>query len=373
MDLDTSPFVFDGPVPPTDVIGRDRELAALRDRAHHGRFVLLHAPRRFGKTSLVNRLAADAALDRNLAVVVVDLDGVLTIDDIARRVEAAYRRLPQGRLRKAFVKAAAALAEIGVDLAAGAVGLSARLHGREREEATMVFERLAALPFEVGQALSVRVLVVLDEFQAIANVSNADAVLRSQIQHQREHVSYLFCGSEQGMLHALFADRARPLYGQAEQVALGPLEADALVDFVGRKFAETERDPGEALAPLIRLAGGHPQRAAFLAHHLWHVVGPGGAGDADAWSETRARAVRAGTAEFTAVWAALTDGQRRLVRLLAFGEPLYGGAARRLRLPKSSASAAARVLVARSVVGTDPYRLVDPLLAEWVRSHQPRP
>lgn len=373
MEIETSPFIFDGPVPPGDLVGREAELAALRDRAMHGRFVLLHAPRRYGKTSLVNRLAADAARDRSFAVVVVDLDGVLSLDDIARRLEAAYRRLPQGRIRKAFVRLGASLAQIGVDLAAGSLGLSAQVKGREAPEATMVFERLAALPFEVGQATSTRVLVVLDEFQSLAAVDNADAVLRSQIQHQREHVSYLFSGSEQGLLQGLFIDRARPLYGQAEQVALGPLPTDALAEFVSRKFADTARDPGEALAPLLALAGGHPQRAAFLAHHLWNAVGRNGVGDRAAWVDARASALRAGGAEFAAVWSGLTDGQRRVVRLLAYEESLYGGAARRLRLPKSSASAAAKALVARSVAGPEPLRLIDPLLAEWVRAAHPRP
>lgn len=73
------------------------------------------------------------------------------------------------------------------------------------------------------------------------------------------------------------------------------------------------------------------------------------------------------------MWTALTDGQRRVVRLLAYDEPLYGAAARRLRPAKSSASAAARALAGRSLVGVEPYRLIDPLLGEWVRTRHARP
>ncbi len=39
------------------------------------------------------------------------------------------------------------------------------------------------MPRAVAERLDRRVLVVLDEFQAIAEVERADAIIRSQIQH----------------------------------------------------------------------------------------------------------------------------------------------------------------------------------------------
>lgn len=68
----TSPFIFDKPVPPQDLVGRDDLLATMVDRAAHGRFMLLAAPRRYGKTSLVHRLAADGAVTGDLHVIHVD-------------------------------------------------------------------------------------------------------------------------------------------------------------------------------------------------------------------------------------------------------------------------------------------------------------
>lgn len=89
MEIEASPFIFDGPLPPTEVVGRDVELAALADRAARGRFTLLYAPRRYGKTSLIRRLQADAG-DRDLVVVIVDLEGCQTVDDLGRRIADAY-------------------------------------------------------------------------------------------------------------------------------------------------------------------------------------------------------------------------------------------------------------------------------------------
>ena len=370
VSVEASPFVFDGPVPPDDVVGRDAELAAVWDRAVKGRFVLLYAPRRFGKTSLIRRVEHDAAASRELSVIVIDLLGVQTVADIARRMEQGYRALPAGPLTKAIRLLLAAAVRSGLQLTVG----GASLRPLPPDQATPVLEVLLRMPWEAAGRADTRVLVVLDEFQAINDVPGADAILRSQIQHQRDRVSYLFSGSEHGMLRAIFQERARPLYGQAERIDLGPLPADVLADFVTAKFQATGRDPGEALEPLLALAEGHPQRAAFLADQLWHATPPGATADLETFLAAEYGALRVTGPEFAAATDALGASQRRLLRVLAWGEPPYGAAAGRLGLAKSSATSAVADLRARSLVGEeDPPRLVDPLYAAWLRRRYDRP
>jgi hypothetical protein len=364
--METSPFIFDGPLPPDEVIGRDEELGTLRDRAAHGRFILLHAPRRYGKTSLVHRLSRDASEARDLAVVIVDLEGVLTLDDIARRFHHAYRRLPQSAFGKAVNAATAGLAAAGVAFSRGGLTVAPR----SPAEAAPVLERLLELPYDAAAKVGTRVLVVLDEFQAIAPISNADAVLRSQIQHQRDRVSYLFSGSEQSLLHAIFADRARPLFGQAEQVPLGPLPNDVAAAVVDDHFASTGRNPGSALGPLIETAAGHPQRLAFLADSLWHATEEGAVADLATWAEALDRAIRRGNAELLALEGGLPMTQRKVALLLALGESPTGAAATRMGLSKGSASGALEALVDKGHAHEQDggIRLVDPLYAAWLRN-----
>ena len=361
----TSPFVFDGPLPPDEVVGRHEELATLRDRAAHGRFVLLHAPRRYGKTSLVNLLAHLAATDRDLAVVTVDLEGVLTLDDIARRFQHAYQRLPRTAFGRALSAGFAALAAAGVAVSRAGVTFAPR----PSAEAAPLLERLLALPYESAGKAGTRVLVVLDEFQAIAPVANADAVLRSQIQHQRDRVSYLFCGSEQSLLGAIFADRARPLYGQAERIGLGPLPEEVVAEMVEAKFAATDRDPGVGLASLVATGAGHPQRLAFLADSLWQETGEGQVADATTWAAALARTLRRANAEFLALESGLPLTQRKVALLLALGEPVTGAASERMGLSKGGARGALDALVGKGHVHErdQALSLVDPLYGAWLR------
>jgi AAA+ ATPase superfamily predicted ATPase len=122
VQVETSPFVFDGPVPP-EQLGREHELAAFRDRAAHGRFCLLYGPRRFGKTSVIGRLAHDCAADKDLTVVVCDLQGVPSMDDISRRLAAAFAHLNHSTVRTASAKALAGVAEGGLREAGARVGV----------------------------------------------------------------------------------------------------------------------------------------------------------------------------------------------------------------------------------------------------------
>jgi hypothetical protein len=76
-------------------------------------------------------------------------------------------------------------------------------------------------------------------------------------------------------MRALFADRERPLYGQAQPVALAPRADGDLADRVAGRFEATGWDPGAALEPVLDIARGHPQRAMMFAHHLWKRTQPG--------------------------------------------------------------------------------------------------
>src|SRR5579875_497979 len=109
---------------------------------------------------------------------------------------------------------------------------------------------LLEIPAQIAEKHHHRVIVVLDEIQALMKLNGLDGVFRSHIQHHR-NVSYLFSGSEPSLLRALFEDRARPLYGQAEQIRLGRLDFSDAHDFVARKFSQTGKDVGDAAVEAV--------------------------------------------------------------------------------------------------------------------------
>ncbi len=96
-----NPFRYSEPVPPAEMIDRDDEAKLLLATAFEGNHSRLIAPRRYGKTSLLKR-AGDQAAGQGWATVYVDFFGVLTLADVAIRIERAYALQLQGRLATWF-------------------------------------------------------------------------------------------------------------------------------------------------------------------------------------------------------------------------------------------------------------------------------
>lgn len=373
-----SPFVFEGPVPPGMLIGRDDEATALREWARAGRSTVVVAPRRFGKTSLLTRVQADAERLDRMPVILVDLYEVASASDLVIRLERAWARHTPHRLRS---RVASALAGSSLGLNVMGTGFQMRLADHPHTDPLPALHALLALPDQL-HGHGERTLVVFDEFQSIAAVDNAEGLLRTYVQAQRESASYVFCGSQPSMLARIFGDQARPFYGQAQRFELGRLEVGVLAAAISDVFTQAGRAGAEPeIAALMDRSEGHPQRAMLLAHLLWQRVRPGEPipeGTADA---VLADALSLVSAEIVAMLDVLPTAEKKALRAIAeYGTPLSSRALRDLNLAKSSAQSAAASLIDRTLVerlsassrGDDAgWRIIDPLTTRWLRAKYP--
>jgi len=247
--------------------------------------VSLAAPRRYGKTSLLRTVGAGFAADQDAVVARVDLLGLDGLAAFATRFATAWRRgkARDRRLRSTVERAVSGLAGFGVSLA----GVGVQVTLRQGDDAGAVLHALLALLRQADRP----VLLVLDEFQAFARSwPQGESVLRGHVQAQLGGVCYVFAGSQPHLLEAAFADRGRAFYQQVLRVPLGRLGDQELTDGLTDRFLATDRGPGPALLPLVRLAGGHPQRAMFLAHLLWEELDRGERADEEATERVLRRA-----------------------------------------------------------------------------------
>lgn len=364
---DVNPFVYSHPVAPDDVIDRDDETQRLLTAAVGGHYVRLYGPRKYGKTSLVRRVLRDAERSEGMIPILVDLYGVLSIADVAIRFERAYARQLKGKTRARIEEF---LQSTGLGLSLGAFGISAKLQLDPRVDPLPALHALLDLPQRLEESGGFRALIVLDEFQDITKVREMDAIIRSHIQFQGEVASFVFAGSEPGLMRELFDEKERPLYGQAVPMRLGRLADADIAAYIVERFRETGRSVGEALNPLLDAAHGHPQRTMLLAHRLWDVVEVGETAGLDAWSTAHAAALKELQPEFDANWRRLSTNAQKALRAVVAGRgsPFRTQVLEQLDLAKSTARAALRSLVANGTVEQDDedYVVVDPLFAEWI-------
>ena len=369
-----NPFRYSEPVPPEELLDRDEEARVLLEVAVSGNNSRLVAPRRYGKTSLLARVAADART-AGWAAVYVDFFGVLTLDDVAQRIERAYAAELQGRLASWFAGVRRMLRPT-LQVGGGSLPAGVELTVDPQAEPPLV-ERLA-LPLRLYEKHGTRTLVIFDEFQDILAVKErADAVIRSEIQHHGDAASYVFAGSHVGMMRELFADRRRAFYGQAGPVDLPPLRADDVAEHLAARFEATGRGTGPALGPLLDTAAGHPQRTMLFAHALWDLTPEGETATEETWLAAYDRVMHEVRDELRAVWSALPASQRRVLAAVAEGrEGIYAAGRRHGGSRGGAAVKATEALVDRGEVAEDSstatgFRVIDPLLTAWVNEGRP--
>ena len=365
---DVNPFVYSRPISPADLVDRHGETHELLTKAVGGHYVRLYAPRKYGKTSLLKRALRDGEHQEGLIPILVDLYRVNSLADVTIRFERAYARQLKGAIRG---KVEELLQRTGLGLSLGAYGIGARIQVDPKVNPLAALHALLDLPTKLEQTGGYRAYIAFDEFQDVDKIDDLDGLIRSHIQHHGDVASYVFAGSEPGLMKQLFESKERPLYGSAVPMRLGRLENADVAVYVADRFAQTNRSVGEALGPLLESADGHPQRTIMLAHHLWEQVSAGETGTLELWELAHAAALAELAPEFDAMWRVSSAVDQKTLRsIVAGGGSAYRAAIlNRLDLEKSSASSAVQRLLQSAdieVAGSRKYRVVDPLYAEWI-------
>lgn len=364
--MELNPFVFNRPLDPDHLIDRDDEAERLLALAEGGHASRLSAPRRYGKTSLLRRVGRDA--DRiGINYVEVDFYGALSVTDVVVRMEEAYARL-RPTLRRIAI-AAIETFRPRVSLGAGPLRVEAR--AVPSGQADRVLSRLLDLPLALFERDGSRTLVAFDEFQALLAIGGGiDGLFRSRIQRHGDAASYVFAGSHHGMMEQLFGSYERPFFGQARVFRLAPLADADLVEYIGRRFEEGERDATPVLEALLDTARGHPQRAMLLAHHLWEQTPRGEEATPEGWQQAL-EAVFAEHAEaLEATWDALTANEQAVLVALVLGTEglFHERTLTRFNLSKGGAQHARDKLARMGHLHavSNEWQPVDPLLAGWI-------
>jgi uncharacterized protein len=366
-----NPFNYQSPVGPARLIDRRSELDELQRAAADRTAIRLAAPRRFGKTTLL-----DAHIDAMRAVghraVRVDFSRVATVADAAARVAGGYSALPQDPRRSI----GRWIARLGISAGVGPV--TVRMRGSSArpspDEARTALLEMLDVPRTLAEADSGLTVVCLDEFQDLLVADDSlDGLVRSVIQHHGKAAAYVFAGSQPSLMRALFSDQERPFYGQARPLDLPVLPIDeAAEDITSLLEADgLATRAGSAVDELLAFTAGHPQRTMLLAHHLYNVLDDDEPVD-DPTLEAIERGLRESHDAHQALWDALARVERIVCLALADGQaPTGSRVATEHRVARSTLQDALERLLTdgrqvRRAQGGAPY-LLDPLWAEWLR------
>ncbi|HVC20923.1 MAG TPA: ATP-binding protein [Vicinamibacterales bacterium] len=375
-----NPFVYGEVVPADAFVDREEALERLTADLAAGQKVFLISPRRYGKSSLIER--ALAAMARRgavtLSVTVASYSSyVAFLEGYARAVAACAEPARGPAWLREAIGAARVDVRPGIGTDAPVVTFPAVRGARETA-------RLAAEVFALPDRLAARrrrpVVVALDEFQAIAGFDggSVEHALRAAVQHQRQ-VGYVFAGSEPSLMERMLGPR-RPFYKAGPVMRLDRIPADLFAAFLETRFARSGIRPEPGLgAAIVELAGNLPYDVQRLAHEVWddaRAARRKKVGLDDLHAALR-RLLSEQQVFFEGVWQRLTLVQRAALRAVVFedGQELLSADTRiRYRLGGASTVQSALVALMREEIITREgprHLVVDSLMREWVarRTH----
>jgi hypothetical protein len=372
-----NPFLFGSVALDDSFADRRREIAELAADIRNGQDVVVFAPRRYGKSSLISAAARALAKDRAL-IADVDLMTTPTKERFAAALAASIYEHISSPLERAWEKATAPFRRLRVQLAmsldpeTGAVSFSFAA-AREPADVDATIEGLLRLPGELEDTRGRRVALVFDEFQEVVEIDpHLPQLMRAIFQRQPE-VCHVYLGSKRHVMQRIFNDRNEPFWRSAKAIELDLIPSEEFSGFLADRFRASGRElEPETLARLLALTGGHPHATQELSYFLWEQT-PVGAGATPARLEAALAAVlRAEHSHFTLLWEEAAKAQRLVLQALARepGHPLAKPYRDRHDLPSAATvQKALGALERREVVAGErgAYRIVEPFLAEWLR------
>ena len=379
--MDRNPFSFGDLALDEGFTDRRAELSQLKADMLNGQNVVLFAPRRFGKTSLVYRAVQELTTDDGLLVAQVDLMRTTTKEQFASKLaQSVYDQIatPLFRVRERASEIFRGLRiapVMTIDPMDGSIGVSFRA-GQPRADVDATIEGLLELPAVLAADRGRRAAVVFDEFQEVIELDpHLPALMRAVFQLQPD-VSHVYLGSKRAMMHRLFNDANEPFWRSARQMELGPIPPDEFGAFIRARFDETMRGLDAAVVEeVMSTTAGHPYATQELCYALWEVTPRGESATLKQLASALAHVLRSENAHFTLLWERASRFQRAVLQALAVEETeSMTSAAYRERhgLPSSSSvQKALDVLVADEVVrkrGPGSYAIAEPFLREWLVS-----
>jgi hypothetical protein len=266
-----NPFHFGRMVAGNAFTDREKDIQRLTTNFRNGINMVLISPRRWGKSSLVQK-AAETIKSKEFKVVNIDAFSLRSELDFytvyAKEVLAATSSHWEERLNnlKEFLRQITPKIMIGIDPE----------HefsiGFDWDEVRQNANEILDLPDKIAKAKGFKVVVCIDEFQNIATFNDPLAfqkLLRS-VWQKHESASYCLYGSKFHILQELFERQSMPFYRFGDLIHLEKIPEKDWRFFIRDRFESTGKIIDEKfITDLIHDTDRHSYYVQQLSHLIW--------------------------------------------------------------------------------------------------------
>lgn len=265
-----NPFFTTITIPDDYFCGRKQESEELLQLITGGNNVVLKAPRRLGKSSLIMHVLSQKQIQKHYNTFYVDILSTKNVDEFTQAFcdvvtdNDAARRFRFGRKALAVLQSIKATASNLLYSPEAGVGFSPVLPNYR-----MTLNEI----FKFLENTKRPNIVVFDEFQKIADyTTDIEAFLRSKIQ-VAGNTRFVFSGSEPSVLSMMFEKRNRPFFQSTTPMTLKPIPKDEYIEFAVRQFESWGKSlDKEAVSSTYDLFSGYTSHLQTILNHAFASV-----------------------------------------------------------------------------------------------------
>ena len=269
--MESKPFIFGVATSGEHFTDRKKETERLLSNFRHGVNTVLISPRRWGKTSLVQKVC-QLAQSEDLRIVYLDIFACRSNQDFYDAFASAILKQTSSKWEEWLDNAKLFLSRISPQISLGPdptseFSISLKLNPQKED----VIEILQ-LPEKIAEKKGCRIVVCIDEFQQIGEFKdskNFQKQLRSVWQLQRS-VSYCLFGSKKHLMNELFEKRSLPFYKFGDAIYLDKINTPDWVKYICQRFQATGKvkviseDIAEKICQTVNNHSSYVQQLAWL-------------------------------------------------------------------------------------------------------------
>jgi hypothetical protein len=255
-------FKSGAPVYGKDFIDRKKHLLKFNSFIENNQHIMIKAPRRYGKTSLVVHLFESHQYHK----IYVDVKRATSLQSLAEQIiNEAYKHAgidsviskAKDSISSLFKQLKGTL-KIDIEVAELTIETLEKNEKKQIDEVELFLYAIDLVEV-IAQKKSINIKFAFDEFQDILAIADNKILdkLRSVVQHH-QNVTYVFLGSIESIMNKIFSSKASPFFHFARIIELDGLDIGEVKEFCKDFFKKQEITYDAFLFEVIDYLEGHP-------------------------------------------------------------------------------------------------------------------
>jgi hypothetical protein len=271
-----SPFMYGKIARGKDFLDRKAELKQVLDLLGKGICTVITAPRRWGKTSLLHRVAEQLGKNgKRTRCCFIDLCRIHDEQEFLESYVREILKAASDNWQDWVAMAGTYLPGMISSLSVGADpdrDFSIRFHQKTVLEDT---GSILDLPERIAGKHKLKFYILMDEFQKLSTFRDSSTLLKRLRSHweEQKRTTYCLAGSNRQLLSRWFSSPSGPFYRSGDLLFLQKIKGKHWERYIRSRFQDSGKSIHQhTLNRILDLTGGHPYHVPQIAHQLWKIT-----------------------------------------------------------------------------------------------------